>query len=78
MTNEIEVIQALRMERDELRDDLLRLRGAIAWVISDIERQQHFDPNFPEHLSRWMEKDILRRLRAAVGWLPERGEQSPG
>lgn len=41
------------------------------WVISDILRQQHYDPDFPEYLSGWMDDSILPRLRRAVGWLPE-------
>jgi hypothetical protein len=46
MTEPAAEIELLRAERDELRADLLRTRGAIAWVMSDIYPQRHFDPDF--------------------------------
>lgn len=73
MTQPADEIEALRAERDELQGALLRTRGRVAWVISDIYRQQHYDPDFPEVLSRWMDESILPRLRRAVGWLPDDG-----
>lgn len=74
MTEPAAEIELLRAERDELRKDLLRRRGAIAWVMSDVYRQQHFDPDYPEHLSQWIDQSILRRLRQGVGWHPDGGE----
>jgi hypothetical protein len=71
MTEPADEIEALRAQRDELQGALLRTRGRVCWVISDIYRQQHFDPDFPEGLSRWMDETILPRLRRAVGWAPE-------
>jgi hypothetical protein len=68
MNEPVDDVEALRAERNELRDEMLRMRGSVAWVISDIYRQQHYDPDFPEHLSRWMDESILRRLRQVVGW----------
>ena len=75
MAEPADEIDALRVERDKLREDLHRLRGGVMWVISDILRQQHFDPDFPEHLSRWMDDSILPRLRRELGGLrAKRGE----
>jgi hypothetical protein len=68
MTADAGKFEALGIERNELRDELDRARGAIAWVISDILRQQHVDPEFPDHLHRWIDGSILPRLRRAVGW----------
>ncbi len=70
MTELANEIEALRVERDQLREDLLRVRGGVAWVISDIYRQRHSDPDFPEYLSQWMDRSILPRLRRLVGWGP--------
>ena len=49
MTEPSEEFEALRAERDTLRDDLHRAQAGVAWVISDVYRQQHYDPDFPEH-----------------------------
>jgi hypothetical protein len=77
MTDPADEIEALRAERDQLQDALMRTRGGVAWVISDIYRQQHWGPDFPDWLSSWMDGSILPRLRRAVGWLPENDGRQP-
>jgi hypothetical protein len=51
----VDEIKSLGAERDELQGELLRTPGTVCWVISDILRQQHYDPDFPEgRLNGWM------------------------
>jgi hypothetical protein len=68
----------LLAQRDKLKEDQEATWGEIAWLISDIYRQQHYDPDFPEHLSRWLERTILPRLRRAVGWAPKSEDDDIG
>jgi len=73
MTEPVEDVEALRAERDELREALRRTLENLRAAISDILLMQHV---VPEEMARHIDQR-LPVLRRAAGWLPDDDYPNP-